>query len=103
MLVIVFTYSISLINDAQFNSEKTTMIKEGVFIVMKKGNVSLDEKLRLMGQGIGNPNIITMILIFMVAGIFVGVVGRSSADSVAYFILSIIPAQYSVAVLFAVS
>lgn len=65
--------------------------------------VSLDEKLKLMGQGIGNPNIITMILIFMVAGIFVGVVGRSSADSVAYFILSIIPAQYSVAVLFAVS
>lgn len=65
--------------------------------------LSLDEKLAIMGQGIGDPNIITMVLIFMTAGIFVGVVGRSSADSVAYFILSIIPARYSVTVLFLVS
>lgn len=44
-----------------------------------------------MGKGIGDKNIVTMILIFMAAGIFVGVVGRSSAESVAYFLLSIIP------------
>lgn len=65
--------------------------------------LKLDEKLKIMGAGIGDPNIITMVLIFMAAGIFVGVVGRSSADSVAYFILSIIPAKFSVAVLFIVS
>ncbi len=62
-----------------------------------------DEKLTLMGQGIGDKNIVTMILIFMEAGIFVGVVGRGSAESVAYFMLSIIPARYAVAVLFVVS
>ena len=56
-----------------------------------------------MGKGIGDKNIVTMILIFMEAGIFVGVVGRSSAESVAYFTLSLIPARYSVAVLFVVS
>ena len=39
----------------------------------------------------------------MVAGIFVGVVGRSSAESVAYFLLSIIPPQFAVIVLFIVS
>jgi len=44
-----------------------------------------------------------MILIFLEAGIFVGVVGRESAESVAYFMLSIIPAQFSVMVLFVVS
>lgn len=65
--------------------------------------VSFDEKLKLMGAGIGDPNIITMVLIFMAAGCFVGVVGRSSANSVAYFILSIIPAKFSAAVLFVVS
>ena len=59
-----------------------------------------DEKLALMGQGIGDKNIVTMILIFMEAGIFVGVVGRGSAESVAWFMLSIIPARYAVAVLF---
>ena len=65
--------------------------------------LSFDEKLELMGKGVGDKNIITMILIFMAAGIFVGVVGRSSAESVAYFMLSIIPARFSVLVLFVVS
>ena len=65
--------------------------------------LSFDEKLTLMGKGVGDKNIITMILIFMAAGIFVGVVGRSSAESVAYFMLSIIPARFSVLVLFVVS
>lgn len=53
--------------------------------------LQLNDKLAVMGTGISDPNIITMILIFMLAGIFVGVVGRSSANSVAYFILSLIP------------
>ena len=70
---------------------------------MQNNKLSFDEKISLMGKGVGDPNIITMLLIFMAAGIFVGVVGRSSAESVAYFLLSIIPAQFSVAVLFVVS
>lgn len=65
--------------------------------------LQLNDKLAVMGTGISDPNIITMILIFMLAGIFVGVVGRSSANSVAYFILSLIPPQFAVAVLFIVS
>ncbi len=66
-------------------------------------SVSFDDKLSIMGQGVGDKNIITMLLIFLTAGAFVGVVGRSSAQSVAYFMLSIIPAQFSVAVLFVVA
>ena len=62
--------------------------------------LSFDKKLELMGKGAGDKLIMTMLLIFMTAGIFVGVVGRDSAESVAYFMLSIIPAQYAVAVLF---
>ncbi len=65
--------------------------------------VSFDEKLAIMGQGVGDKNIITMLLIFLVAGAFVGVVGRSSAQSVAYFMLSLIPPQFAVAVLFLVA
>ena len=70
---------------------------------MQNRSLSFDQKLSLMGQGIGDKNIVTMILIFLEAGIFVGVVGRGSAESVAYFMLSIIPARYTVAVLFGVS
>lgn len=65
--------------------------------------LSFDNKLEIMAKGVGNKNIITMILIFMMAGVFVGVVGRSSAQSVAYFVLSFIPARFSVLVLFIVS
>ena len=70
---------------------------------LQNRKVSFDMKLERMGQGVGDKNIITMLLIFLVAGAFVGVVGRSSAQSVAYFMLSLIPAQYSVAVLFVVA
>ena len=65
--------------------------------------VSFDEKLAIMGQGVGDKNIITMLLIFLTAGAFVGVVGRSSAQSVAYFMLDIIPPQFAVVVLFVVA
>lgn len=65
--------------------------------------LSFDQKLAIMAHGVGDKNIITMILIFMAAGVFVGVVGRSSAESVAYFLLSVIPARFAVMVLFAVS
>ena len=64
---------------------------------------SFDRKLEMMGHGVGDKNIITMLLIFLVAGAFVGVVGRDSAQSVAYFMLDLVPAQFSVAILFVVA
>ena len=62
-----------------------------------------DDKLAVMGRSIGDKTIVTMVLIFMAAGIFVGTVGRDSAESVAYLMLSVIPAEFSVLVLFVVS
>lgn len=73
-----------------------------VAVLQTKGE-KLEKKFEIMGQGIGDKNIITMLLIFMLAGIFVGVVGRSSAESVAYFMLSVTPARFAVLVLFIVS
>ena len=73
-----------------------------VAVLQTKG-VKLDKKFEIMGEGVGDKNIITMLLIFMLAGIFVGVVGRSSAESVAYFMLSVTPPKFAVLVLFIVS
>ena len=70
---------------------------------LQNQKVSFEEKLGIMAQGLADKNIITMLLIFLTAGVFVGVVGRSSAESVAYFMLSIIPTRFSVAVLFGVA
>ena len=70
---------------------------------LQNRKLDFNSKIELMGKGIGDPNIVTMILIFLEAGVFVGVVGRQSAESVAYFMLDLIPVQYAVAVLFVVA
>ena len=70
---------------------------------LQNRKVSFEDKLELMGQGVGDKNIITMLLIFLVAGSFVGVVGRSGAQSVAYFLLSLVPAKFAMPVLFIVA
>lgn len=70
---------------------------------LQNRELKFDDKLEVMAKGLADKNIITMILIFLTAGAFVGVVGRSSAESVAYFMLSLIPARFAVAVLFVVS
>lgn len=70
---------------------------------LQNKELKFDDKLALMGKGMGDKDIVTMVLIFMAAGIFTGVVGRSSANSVAYFMLSIIPPKFAVAVLFIIS
>ena len=74
----------------------------GVAVVQTRG-VKLEKKFEIMGQGIGDKNIVTMLIIFLLAGIFVGVVGRSSAESVAYFMLSVTPPRFAVVVLFVIS
>lgn len=71
--------------------------------VLQTRGVSLDKKFEIMGQGVGDKNIVTMLIIFLLAGIFVGVVGRSSAESVAYFMLSVTPPRFAVVVLFVIS
>ncbi|MBP3606037.1 MAG: Na+/H+ antiporter NhaC family protein [Clostridia bacterium] len=70
---------------------------------LQNRSLSFDKKIEIMGRGIGDKNVITMLLIFLLAGIFVGVVGRSSAESVAYFVLSIVPPRFAVCVIFLVS
>ena len=70
---------------------------------LQNRKLSFEEKLELMARGVGDKNIFTMLLIFLAAGAFVGVVGRESAESVAYFMLSLIPARFAAAVLFAVA
>lgn len=66
----------------------------------QNSKVSFDDKLEIMAKGIADKNIITMLLIFLTAGVFVGVVGRGSAESVAYCMLSMVPLQFVVLVLF---
>ena len=67
---------------------------------LQNRKLDFQKKLEIMAKGVGDKDIMTMILIFLVSGIFVGVTGRSSAEAVAYFLLSVTPAWAAVAVLF---
>ncbi|MDD6088389.1 MAG: Na+/H+ antiporter NhaC family protein [Desulfovibrionaceae bacterium] len=66
-------------------------------------DLSGNERLEIMAEAMADRNIITMILIFLLAGIFVGVVGRSGASSVANCILSFLPAEWTPAAIFVIS
>ena len=62
-----------------------------------------EEKLSVMARGVADKNIVTMILIFLCAGVFAGILGREGAQAVADLMLSFIPARFSVVVIFVVS
>lgn len=70
---------------------------------LQNKELKFDDKLELMARGVGDKNIVIMLLIFLCAGIFGGVTGRSSAQAVAYFLLNMAPAKLAVAILFIVA
>ncbi len=65
--------------------------------------LKLEDKLSVMAKGLADKNIVTMILIFLTAGVFAGTLGREGAKTVADLFLSFIPSNYSALVLFIVS
>ena len=67
---------------------------------LQNRSLKFEDKLEVVSRSVGDKDIMTMILIFLEAGVFVGVTGRDSAEAVAYFLLSVTPAWAAVAVLF---
>ncbi|MCR4944700.1 MAG: Na+/H+ antiporter NhaC family protein [Clostridium sp.] len=102
-LGICFEYVLSI--DMGFYSIPIVVIFMVAILVacIQNRKLSFDKKLDLMAKGVGDKNIITMILIFLCAGVFVGVTGRDSAQAVAYMLLSAAPAWLSVTILFVVA
>ena len=62
-----------------------------------------NEKFSIMSKGAGDPNVFMMILIFLCAGVFTGVMNRAGAESVANFVLTFVPMEYAVIVIFLVA
>ncbi|CVI67262.1 Malate-2H(+)/Na(+)-lactate antiporter [Clostridiales bacterium CHKCI001] len=71
---------------------------------MQNRELKFQDKIRVIAQGVGNENIITMCLIFLVAGAFSGAVSAAGgAKSAAYLGLTILPSNVAVAGLFLIS
>ena len=100
---LVFEYILK-INMGFYNIPIVIVFMVAVLVAcLQNRALSFDAKLEVMAQGVGNKDILTMILIFLAAGAFVGVTGRSSAEAVAYFLLSVTPAWAAVLILFVAS
>ena len=68
---------------------------------LQNRKVSFEEKLAIISKGAGDVNVITMVLIFLVAGAFSGAVtAAGGAASTVNFGLSIIPSKFTVLGLF---
>jgi len=99
-LGLVFEYGIG-IEMGFYNIPIVVVFLAAVLVAcLQNRALNFEKKLEVMAQGVGDKNIMTMILIFLVSGVFVGVTGRDSAEAVAYFLLSVTPAWAAVAVLF---
>ncbi len=71
---------------------------------LQNRRLSFDEKIHLCAQGIGDDNITTMLLIFLLAGAFSGIAGAAGgAASTANMLLSVVPAQFAVSGLFVIA
>lgn len=74
-----------------------------VVAVVQNRKVSYDEKMKTFAKGIGDKNIITMILIFLCAGVFTGAVNSiGGVESTVNFGLSVLPPQFAVVGLFVI-
>lgn len=72
------------------------------FIQNKK--VSFDEKIHLCAKGIGDDNIVTMLFIFLMAGVFSGLAAEAGGvESTAHLLLSIIPSRFVIPGLFIIA
>ena len=70
---------------------------------LQNRKVSFDQKLKIIAKGAGDVNIITMVLIFLVAGAFSGIVtAAGGVESTVHFGLSIMPPQFIVVGLFVI-
>ncbi len=69
--------------------------------VAQAGKIPFNDKMKIMAQGVADENVLTMCLIFLVAGAFSGAVGAAGGvDSTVNLFLTFLPARFAVAGLF---
>ncbi|MCI8869122.1 MAG: Na+/H+ antiporter NhaC family protein [Lawsonibacter sp.] len=69
--------------------------------VVQAGRIPFNEKMKIMAKGASDENVLTMCLIFLVAGAFSGAVGAAGGvDNTVSLFLTFLPARFAVAGLF---
>ena len=104
IFLILFLGSGILIGDFYVMSALLCFLVALAVAMLQNKKRSFSEKLSTFSKGVGEKNIITMILIFLCAGMFSGAVGSiGGVASTVQFGLSIIPAELAVVGVFVIS
>ena len=104
VFLILFLGSGILIGDFYVMSALLCFLVALAVAMLQNKKRSFSEKLSTFSKGVGEKNIITMILIFLCAGMFSGAVGSiGGVASTVQFGLSIIPAELAVVGVFVIS
>ena len=75
-----------------------------IVAMVQNRKLSFDDKLKVMGKGVGDDNIIAMILIFLFAGAFSGMAtAAGGSTSTAYLLLDIVPSNQLLAGFFLIA
>ncbi len=101
-LVIYIGVSV-IFNDFYLMSVVVAFMVAVLVACLQNKGLKFSDKLKVMANGVADENIITMILIFLSAGVFAGILGKDGAQTVADLFLKIVPAKFSPIVLFVVS
>ena len=71
---------------------------------LQNPKLNFNEKMHVAARGLADDNIVTMCLIFLVAGMFSGTVkAAGGADSTVYLLLSLVPARLAVCGMFLIA
>ena len=103
VFLIVYIGASLLFNDFYAISVVVAFLIAILVACLQNKSLKFDDKLSVMAQGVADKNIVTMILIFLSAGIFAGILGRDGASAVANLFLSFVPSKFSALVLFVVA
>lgn len=101
-LVVYIGFSL-IFNDFYAMSVVVAFMVAILVACLQNRKLKFDDKLSVMAKGLADKNIVTMILIFLAAGVFAGTLGREGAKTVADLFLSFIPSNFSALVLFLVA
>lgn len=104
ILFIVLFAGVGIISGDFYGMPALVAFVAALFVgMLQNRKLTFDEKLSIIAKGAGDVNIITMILIFIVAGAFSGVVtAAGGVDSTVNFGLSVMPPQFMVPGLFVI-
>ena len=110
VFIVLYFIMLAIINNAPTVAEKISdvpiipifFIALIVSMVQYRG-AKFTEKAKIMGRAIGDESVVSMLLILVMAGVFTGSVGKTAANSVAYFMLDICPPTLAVCAIFLIS